>query len=113
MLLQAAIGACLETLEYFCNGPLELSITLWMCNRCIANMDVEVFAVLLKYPASELGPVVSDDPIRDPRPADCLLILTTWVASDHFVNLSMMTYRYQNPPTTVRNGPGCPPPHNK
>jgi hypothetical protein len=69
-MLQAVIGACLETLEYFCVGPLNLSIALWMCHRCIANLDVEVFAVLLKHLASELRPVVSDDPVRDPKLAD-------------------------------------------
>jgi hypothetical protein len=33
MLLQAVIGACLETPEYFNIGPLDLPIALWMCNR--------------------------------------------------------------------------------
>jgi hypothetical protein len=70
MLLQAVIGAYLGTPEYFCIGPLDLSIALWMRNRCIANLDAEVFAVLLKHPAGELGPVVSDEPVRDPKPAD-------------------------------------------
>jgi hypothetical protein len=70
MLLQAVIGVCLETTEYFCIGPLDLSIALWMCNRCIADLDVEVFAILLKHHAGELGPVVSDDQVRDPKPAD-------------------------------------------
>jgi hypothetical protein len=70
MLLQAVIGVCLETPKYFCIGPLNLSIALWMCNRCIANLDAEVFTVLLKHPASELGPVISDDLVRDPKPVD-------------------------------------------
>jgi hypothetical protein len=70
MLLQAVIGARLETLEYFFIGLLDLSIALWMRNRCIADLDIEVFAVLLKHPASELRPVVSDVPIRDPKPAN-------------------------------------------
>jgi hypothetical protein len=36
---------------------------------------------------------------------DYLLILITGVASGHFMNLSTMTYRYQNHPTTLGNGP--------
>jgi hypothetical protein len=70
MLLQAVIGACLETPEDFSIGPLNLSIALWMSNGCIANLDAEVFAVLLEHSTGELGPVVSDDPIRHPKPAD-------------------------------------------
>jgi hypothetical protein len=70
MLLQAVIGACLETTEYFYIGPLNLSIALWMRNRCIADLDTEVFAVLSKHPAGELGPVVIDDPVWDPKPLD-------------------------------------------
>jgi hypothetical protein len=70
MLLQAIIGACLETPEYFCIVPLDLSIALWMSNRCITDLDVEVFVVLLKHSAGELGPVISNDPVRDPKPVD-------------------------------------------
>jgi hypothetical protein len=70
MLLQAVIGASLETLEYFCIGPLNLSIALWMRNRCIADLDVKVFIVLMKHPTGELGPIVSDDPVQDPKLAD-------------------------------------------
>jgi hypothetical protein len=42
---------------------------------------------------------------------DCLLILTTGVTSYHFVNLSMVTYRYRYPPMTLRNGPRMSIPH--
>jgi hypothetical protein len=48
MLFQAVIGACLETLEYFSVGSLDLSIALQMCNRCIADLDAEVFVVFFK-----------------------------------------------------------------
>jgi hypothetical protein len=68
--MEAVIGACLETPEYFCIGPLDLSIALWMCNKCITDLDAEVFAVLLKHPAGELGPVVSNDLVQDPKPID-------------------------------------------
>jgi hypothetical protein len=37
--------------------------------------------------------------------ADCFLILTTKVASNHFVNFSTATYRYQNPSVNLGYGP--------
>jgi hypothetical protein len=37
-------------------------------HRCVADLDVEVIAVFLKYSTTELGPIVSDDPIWDPEP---------------------------------------------
>jgi hypothetical protein len=36
---------------------------------------------------------------------DCLLILTTGVASGQLVNLSMVTKRYRYPPMARGNGP--------
>jgi hypothetical protein len=36
---------------------------------------------------------------------DCLLILTTGVASGHVVNLLMVTYRYHYPPMALGNSP--------
>jgi hypothetical protein len=42
---------------------------------------------------------------------DCLLVLTTGVASNHFVNLSMAMYRYWYPPTVLGNGPRISSPH--
>jgi hypothetical protein len=53
-----------------CIGPLDLSIALWMHNRCIADLDAEVFTVPLKHPNGELGLVVSGDHVQDPKPAD-------------------------------------------
>jgi hypothetical protein len=47
-----------------------LSIALWVSNRRIANLDVKIFVVPLKCTAGELGPVVGDDPVRDPEPTD-------------------------------------------
>jgi hypothetical protein len=70
MLLQAVIGARLEAFEDFSIGSLDLSITLWMSNRCIADFDAKILTVSLECIASELGPVVGDDPIRDPKPAN-------------------------------------------
>jgi hypothetical protein len=42
---------------------------------------------------------------------DCLLILTTQVASGHLVNLLMVMYKYRNPPTALGNGPRISSPH--
>jgi hypothetical protein len=70
MLLQAVIGACLDTPEYLSVRSLDLPIALWMHNRCIADLDAEVLIVFLKHSACELGPIVGDDPIWDLKPAD-------------------------------------------
>jgi hypothetical protein len=70
MLLQAIIGVCLETLEDFSIGSLDLSITLWMSNGRITDLDAKIFTVSLKCTAGELGSVVGDDPIRYPEPTD-------------------------------------------
>jgi hypothetical protein len=67
MLLQAIIGASLNAVEYFYIGTLHLSITFWMSNRCIANLDVKIFAVPLKGTASKLELIVGDDPVWDPK----------------------------------------------
>jgi hypothetical protein len=48
MLLQAVIGACPETLEDFSIGSLDLSITLWMSNRRIVDLDAKILIVSLK-----------------------------------------------------------------
>jgi hypothetical protein len=41
-----------------------------MSNRCIVDLDAKILKVSLKHTASELGPVVGDDPVRDLEPAD-------------------------------------------
>jgi hypothetical protein len=70
MLLQAIIGAGLETLEDFCIATFNLTIALWVSNRCIANLDANVFIVSLEGTTGKLGHVVSYDPVRDPKPTD-------------------------------------------
>jgi hypothetical protein len=70
MLLQVVIGACLDALEDFSIGSLDLSITFLMRNRCIADLDAKILAVSLECADGELGPVVSDDPIQDSKPAN-------------------------------------------
>jgi hypothetical protein len=69
MLLQAIVGAILKALEYFCIGTLHLPIALWMSNKCVANLDAKIFTVSFKGTASKLGPIVSNDPIWDPKSA--------------------------------------------
>jgi hypothetical protein len=70
MLLQVVIGACLDALEDFSIGSLNLSITFLMRNRCISDLDAKILAVSLERAGGELGPVVSDDPIQDSKPAN-------------------------------------------
>jgi hypothetical protein len=41
-----------------------------MSYRHIAVLDAKILAISLKCAAGELGPVVGDDPVRDPKPAD-------------------------------------------
>jgi hypothetical protein len=82
MLLQAVIGAGLEALEDFSIGSLDLSTTLWMINRHIADFDTKILAISLEHTTDKPGHVVSDDPIRDPKPVndglyelDCRLLV--------------------------------------
>jgi hypothetical protein len=70
MLLQAIISASLETLKDFCVGSLHSAIALWVSNGRIVDFYAKIFAVPLECAIGELGPVVSDDPIRDPKPVD-------------------------------------------
>jgi hypothetical protein len=70
MLLQVVMGACLETLEDFSIGSLDLSITLWMSNRHIVDLDAKILTMSLKCVASELVLVVDDDPVWDTEPTD-------------------------------------------
>jgi hypothetical protein len=70
MLLQAIISACLETLEDFSIGSFNLPVALRVCNGSTTDLDAKVIAVLLKRVAGELGPVVGDDFVQDPKPTD-------------------------------------------
>jgi hypothetical protein len=63
MLFQAIIGASLETPKDFYVDSLHLVIALWVSNGGIADFYAKIFTVPLECAASELGPVVSDDPI--------------------------------------------------
>jgi hypothetical protein len=70
MLLQAIISVSLETIKDFCIGSLHLAIALWMSNGSIAIFYAKIFTVLLECTTSELGPIVSDDLVRDLKPID-------------------------------------------
>jgi hypothetical protein len=70
MLFQAIICASLETLKDLCVGSLHLAIALWVSNGGIADFYGKIFTVSLECDAGELGPIISDDPVRDPKPAD-------------------------------------------
>jgi hypothetical protein len=59
-----------ETLEDFSIGSLDLSITLWMSNKGIADLDAEILAVSMKCAAGELGPIVGDDLVQGLEPID-------------------------------------------
>jgi hypothetical protein len=41
-----------------------------MNNARIEDLDAKVLAAFLKCSAGELGPIVSNDPVRDPEPVD-------------------------------------------
>jgi hypothetical protein len=45
-----------------------LAIALQMSNGRIADLDAQILTVALEGTASELGPVVGDDPVQDPEP---------------------------------------------
>jgi ubiquinone biosynthesis protein UbiJ len=73
-----------------------LVIALWVSNERIVNLDAKVFTVSLEGAADKLGFIVSGtlnlqmiDLMN--LTAGCLLILTTGVAFDHLINLSMAT----------------------
>jgi hypothetical protein len=69
MLLKIIVGANLEPSDYLSISPLYLAIASGMCHRSEAELDADVLAVLLKVLALELGPIVGDDSVRDPKPA--------------------------------------------
>jgi hypothetical protein len=67
----------------------------------------------LKCATGELGPIIDDDPIQDPKPTDdgldkldCGLIVDPdqrGCLRPLLVNLLMVTYRYRNPLTALGN----------
>jgi hypothetical protein len=63
LLLQAIVSACLETLKDFCIGSFDLTIALWMSNRCITYLNAKILVVCLECSIGELGPIISDDSV--------------------------------------------------
>jgi hypothetical protein len=70
MLFQSILGASLETLKDFCIVSLHLVIALSVSNGGIADFYAKIFTIPLECVAGELGPVVSDDPVRYTKPVD-------------------------------------------
>jgi hypothetical protein len=97
-----------------------LVVALGMSHRRKAELGANALAILLEEPTFELGPVVRNDTAWDPnlqiidlRKATTApwVILTTGVASGHFVNLSIATKRNRYPPIALGNGPRISTPH--
>jgi hypothetical protein len=60
----------LETIKDFCVGSLHLAIALWVSNGRITKFPAKIFTVLLECAAGEMGAIVCDDPVWDPKPVD-------------------------------------------
>jgi hypothetical protein len=69
MLFEIVVGENLEPPEYLSISPLYLAIASGLCHRSEAELDADVLAAFLKVPALELGPIVSDDSVRDSEQA--------------------------------------------
>jgi hypothetical protein len=91
-----------------------------MSHRRKAELGADALAILLEEPTFELGPVVRNDRLGTPnlqiielRKATTApwVILTTGVASSHFVNLSIATKRKRYPSIALGNGPRISTPH--
>src|SRR6266508_5373106 len=44
---------------------LDLSVTLWVCHRSVADFYAEVFAPILEFRPYELSAIVRDNPVRN------------------------------------------------
>jgi hypothetical protein len=70
MLFQAVIGACFESTEDFCVFPLSLVVAPGMCHKRKAEQSADALSILLEEPTFELGPVVCNDTVGDPKSID-------------------------------------------
>jgi hypothetical protein len=68
MFLKVIVGTNLEPPEDLSISLLHLAIASGMCHRNETELDANVLAVLLEVLALELGPIVGDNPVRDPEP---------------------------------------------
>jgi hypothetical protein len=113
MLLQAVVGARLESPEDLCIFPFHLAVTPGMSHRREAELGANALAILLEDPTCKVGSVVHNDMAWDPKSTEdgleegdsSTLGDVTGVASGHLVNLSMATKRYRYPPIALGNGP--------
>jgi hypothetical protein len=119
MLFHAVIGACLESPKDFCVCPLHLAVALGMSHRRKAELGADALAILLEEPTCKLGSIVCNDMLGTSNlqtinlrkaTAAPWVMLTTGVASGHFVNLSMATKMKRYPPTALGMVLGYPPP---
>jgi hypothetical protein len=67
MLLKIAVGPDFEPFEDLCISPLDLAIAPGMRHGGETELDTNILAVLLKVLARELSPIISDDPVQDPK----------------------------------------------
>jgi hypothetical protein len=70
MVLQAVVGACLESLEDTCICPFHLAITPGMSHGREAELGADALAILLEDPTCKLGSVVRNDTAWDPKSTD-------------------------------------------
>jgi hypothetical protein len=61
MLLQAVIGACLESPEDLCICPFHLAITPGVSHGREAELGADALAILLEDPTCKLGSIVHND----------------------------------------------------
>jgi hypothetical protein len=67
MFLKITVGLDLEPSKDLSISPLDLAIGPGMRHGGETELDTNIFAVLLEVLAHELSPIVSDNPVRDPK----------------------------------------------
>jgi hypothetical protein len=70
MLLQAVVGARLESPEDLCICPFHLAVTPGMSHGREAELGANALAILLEDPTCKLGSVVCNDTAWDPKSID-------------------------------------------
>jgi hypothetical protein len=70
MLLQAVVGARLESPEDLCICPFLLAITPGTSHGREAELGANALAILLEDPTCKLGSVVRNDTAWDPKSTD-------------------------------------------
>jgi hypothetical protein len=67
MFLKIVVGSDPEPSKDLSISPLDLAIAPGMRHGGETELDTNIFAVLLEVLAHELSPIVSDNPVRDPK----------------------------------------------